>query len=89
MVLKENGSLMKVKSIAEWSILQFFWPAFSDYLICIENQFLVFFLTGHLRQVLLYSYLLFYSFVHRENRCCHPSSHMLKFEQFSYGVLEN
>ena len=29
----ENGSLMKVKSIAEcshWSILQYFWPALSD-----------------------------------------------------------
>ena len=32
-VLMENGSLMKVKSIAEcspWSILQYFWPALSD-----------------------------------------------------------
>ena len=37
-----NGSLMKVKSIAEcshWSILQYFWPALSDSL---EKQFLVF-----------------------------------------------
>ena len=37
-----NGSLMKVKSIAEcshWSILQYFWPALSDGL---ENQFVVF-----------------------------------------------
>ena len=25
-----NGSLMKVKSIAEWSILQYFCPALSD-----------------------------------------------------------
>ena len=25
-----NGSLMKVKSIAEWSIFQYFWPALSD-----------------------------------------------------------
>ena len=32
-VLMENGSLIKVKSIAEcspWSILQYFWPALSD-----------------------------------------------------------
>ena len=31
--LNDNGSLMKVKSIAEcspWSILQYFWPALSD-----------------------------------------------------------
>ena len=45
---------MKVRSIAEcssWSILQYFWPALSD------NQswkpILAFFLSGHLRQVLL------------------------------------
>ena len=50
-----NGSLMKVESIAECSkgsILQYFWSAFSD------NQswklFLVFYLSGRLRQVLLY-----------------------------------
>ena len=38
-----NGSLMKVESIAEcspWSILQYFWPAFSNNNI--ENQFLLF-----------------------------------------------
>ena len=32
-VLKTNGSLMKVESIAEcssWSILQYFWPALSN-----------------------------------------------------------
>ena len=32
-VLKTNGSLMKVESIAKcspWSILQYFWPALSD-----------------------------------------------------------
>ena len=32
-ILMTNGSLMKVKSTAEyspWSILQYFWPAFSD-----------------------------------------------------------
>ena len=32
-VLMQNGSLMKVESIAEcfpWSILQYFWPALSD-----------------------------------------------------------
>ena len=62
-VLKTNGSLMKVESIAEcslrmlsWSILQYFWPALSD------NQswkpILVFFLSGHLRQILLYSIIL-------------------------------
>ena len=46
-----NGSLVKVKSIAEcspWSILQYFLPALTD------NQFLVFFLSGRLRQVLLF-----------------------------------
>ena len=26
-VLKTNGSLMQVESIAEWSILQYFWHA--------------------------------------------------------------
>ena len=53
-VLMENGSLMKVTSIAEcshWSILQYFWPALSD------NRYwkpvLVFFLSGRLRHVLL------------------------------------
>ena len=49
-----NGILMKVESIAEcspWSILQYFWPALKD----IQNQFLVFFLSGRLRQVLLYT----------------------------------
>ena len=33
-ILLTNGSLMKVKSIAEYSkrsILQYFWPALSDY----------------------------------------------------------
>ena len=50
-----NGSLMKVESIAECSkgsILQYFLPSFS------ENRswkpILVFFLSGRLRQVLLY-----------------------------------
>ena len=47
-----NGSLMKVKSIAEWSILQYFRPALSD------NRYwkplFVIFLIGRLRQVLLY-----------------------------------
>ena len=28
--LMTNGSLMKVESIADWNILQFFWPALSD-----------------------------------------------------------
>ena len=35
-ILKTNGNLMKVKSIAE-SILQYFWPALSK--IGLENQF--------------------------------------------------
>ena len=30
MVLMTNGSLMQIESIAEWSILQNFWPALSD-----------------------------------------------------------
>ena len=29
-ILMTNGSLMKVKSISDWSILQYFWPALSD-----------------------------------------------------------
>ena len=51
----ENGSLMKVKSIAECSkgsILQYFRPALSNIWYWKPN--LVFFLSGHLRQVLLY-----------------------------------
>ena len=54
--LKTNCSLMKVKSIVEcstWRILQHFWPALS------HNRFwkaiISLFLSGHLRQVLLYS----------------------------------
>ena len=53
-VLMENSSLMKVWSIAEcslWSILQYFRPALTD------NPYwkpiFVFFLSEHLRQVLL------------------------------------
>ena len=49
-----NFSLMKVESIAEyspWSILQYFRPALS--IISLEKQFLVFFLSGRLRQDLL------------------------------------
>ena len=54
-VLKTNGSLMKVESIAECS-LGAFYNTFDLHLatICPENQFLVFFLSGRLRQVLLY-----------------------------------
>ena len=51
----ENGSLMKVKSIAEcspWSILQYFWPALSNNRN--EKPILVVNLSGPLRQVLLY-----------------------------------
>ena len=50
-----NGSLMKVESIAEcspWSILQYFWPALRDNRSW--KPILIFFLSGCLRQVLLY-----------------------------------
>ena len=50
-VLMTNGSLMKVKSISEcspWSILQYFWCVFGV------------FLSGRLRQVLLYSQMNFF-----------------------------
>ena len=43
---------MKVKSMLSSSILQYIWPALSDNLN-LENQFLVFFLSGRLTQVLL------------------------------------
>ena len=55
-VLMENGSLMKFENIAEcspWSICQYF-----RYVMGNENQFLVFILSGRLRQVLLYWYVL-------------------------------
>ena len=54
-ILMTNGSLMKVESIAECS-LGAFCNTFDLHLtiIGIENQFLVFFLSGCLRQVLLY-----------------------------------
>ena len=58
-ILMTNGSLMKIKSIAEcspWSTLQYFWPALSNKGFGLENQFLVIFLSGLLRQVLLYFY---------------------------------
>ena len=54
-ILMTNGSLMKVESIAEcshWSILQYFWPALSENLSWKPN--FGFFLSGRLRQVLLY-----------------------------------
>ena len=56
-VLNTNGSLMKVKSIAECS-LGAFCHSFDLHLAIngLENQFLVFFLSGRLRQVLLYSF---------------------------------
>ena len=53
--LMTNGSLMEVESIAEcshWIILQYFWPALSDNRSW--KPILVFFLSGRLRQVLLY-----------------------------------
>ena len=58
-VLKTNGSLMKVESIAEcspWSILQYFWPALSN-----NRSWKPFFgllFSGRLRQGLLYIYVL-------------------------------
>ena len=53
-VLKTNGSLMKVESIAECS-KRAFCNTFDLHLaiIGLENQFLDFFLSGCLRQVLL------------------------------------
>ena len=55
-VLKANDSLMKVESTAECS-LGAFCNTFDLHLaiIGLENQFLVFFLSGRLRQVLLHS----------------------------------
>ena len=54
-VLKTNGSLMKVESIAECS-KRAFCNTFDLHstIIFLENQILVFFLSGPLRQVLLY-----------------------------------
>ena len=60
-ILMTNGSLMKVKSIAEcshWSILQYFGPALSDNHS--QKQFLVFVLSGRLRQILLYMLFCFH-----------------------------
>ena len=59
-VLKTNSNLVKIESIAECSprsILQYmyFWSALSD--SWYWNPILVFFLSGRLRQVLLYLYL--------------------------------
>ena len=49
---------MKVESIAEcsWSILQYFWPVLSHNRSW--KQILDFFLSGRLRQVLLYNNLI-------------------------------
>ena len=54
-VLMENGSLMKVESIAECSKGEHSAILFDLHLVIIgiENQCLVFFLSGRLRQVLL------------------------------------
>ena len=56
-VLKTNGSLMKVESIAECS-LGAFCKTFDLHkaIIGLENHSLVFFLSGCRRQVLLYGY---------------------------------
>ena len=48
-----NGSFMKVKSIAEWSILQYFWAVLSDNWSWKPNCGLD--ESGHFTQVLLYS----------------------------------
>ena len=59
----ENGSLMKVEIIAEcspWSTLQYFRPALSDN----QSWKLVFFLSSHLRQVLLCNKSLTRTIVH-------------------------
>ena len=55
-----NGSLMKVESIAEcspWSILQYFWPALNDNWSS--------FLSGRLRQVLLYTQQSIYIYAYK------------------------
>ena len=55
-ILMTNGSLLKVKIIAvcsPWSILQYFWPALRDNPSW--KPISVFFLSGRLRQVLLFS----------------------------------
>ena len=53
-VLKTNGRLMELQSIAECS-LGAFCNTFHlhEAINCLENQYLVFFLSGRLRQVLL------------------------------------
>ena len=59
-ILMTNGSLMKVKSIAEcspWSILQYFRPALSDNWS--SEPICGLFESGHFTQVLLYLHLLF------------------------------
>ena len=59
-ILITNGSLMDVESIAEcstWSILQYFWPALSD----IWHSFL----SGCLRQVLLYNQQSIYIYAYK------------------------
>ena len=48
-ILMTNDSLMKVESIAECNTFDLHLA-----IIGLENQFLVFFLSGRLRQVLLY-----------------------------------
>ena len=53
-VFKTNGSLMKIESIAECSFGAFCITSdLHQAIIGLENQFLVFFLSGRLRQVLL------------------------------------
>ena len=47
---------MKVESIAEYSLVAFCNTFDLHYMVIdLENQFLVFFLSGHLMQVLLYT----------------------------------
>ena len=69
--LQTNGGLMKVKSIAEcspWSILQYFWPALSDNRSW--KPILVFFLSGRLRQVLLYYWNPYPTNMFCPEKCC-------------------
>ena len=53
LVLKTVYHLMQVKSIAEWSILQYFRPSLSYHLT--SRSLFCLFLRGRLRQVLLYT----------------------------------
>ena len=71
MILLTNGSLMKVKSMAEcspWSILQYFRPALSDNWYW--KHILGLFESGRFTQVLLY--ILVDDLSHIEKMSCRP-----------------